>query len=116
VLLISLSKNCLKIRANEEETDSQRELGGKPPRNQSQKIGRMIESGDLEAYKLRERGAWHVFLDSVEALEKRIGAKYFTRPTQSQKQHRVADGPGAPSFREKLALGFSASRERGGIR
>jgi helix-turn-helix protein len=37
-----------------------------------QTVGRMIEAGELEAYKLRERGPWHIFLDSVEELEKKI--------------------------------------------
>jgi hypothetical protein len=59
-----------------------RHLGTSP-----QTVGRMVESGELEAYKLRERGSWHIFLDSVEALEKKISEKYCTRPTQSQEQH-----------------------------
>jgi excisionase family DNA binding protein len=51
-----------------------------------QTVGRMIDSGELEAYKLRDRGRWHIFLDSVEALEKKINAKYCTRPSQPQEQ------------------------------
>jgi hypothetical protein len=41
-----------------------------------QTIARMIEEGLLQGYKLRERGAWHIFLDSVEDFEKSISTRY----------------------------------------
>jgi hypothetical protein len=34
-----------------------------------QTIGRMIEEGRLQAYKLREYGPWHILMDSVRKLE-----------------------------------------------
>lgn len=40
-----------------------------------QTVGRLIEDGTLRAYKLRDGGPWHVFLDSVYAYEKKIAAQ-----------------------------------------
>ena len=42
-----------------------------------QTVGRMIEEGKLQAYKLRDRGPWHIFMDSVEKLKAEIKEKYF---------------------------------------
>jgi excisionase family DNA binding protein len=45
-----------------------------------QTVARLIEEGKIEAYKLRERGRWHIFLDSVEAFERKvIGAARFSQ-------------------------------------
>ena len=41
-----------------------------------QTVGRMIEAGEFEAYKLRQRGPWHIFLDSVAKLEEKIRCKH----------------------------------------
>jgi hypothetical protein len=41
-----------------------------------QTVGRLIEEGTLQAYKLRERGPWHIFLDSVAEYEAKIKTRY----------------------------------------
>lgn len=41
-----------------------------------QTVGRLLEEGSLLGYKLRERGAWHIYMDSVEEFEKKISARY----------------------------------------
>jgi hypothetical protein len=41
-----------------------------------QTIGRMLEDGTLQGYKLRERGAWHIFMDSVDEFESKIKARH----------------------------------------
>lgn len=41
-----------------------------------QTVARMIEEGKLRGYKLRDRGPWHIFLDSVEKLKAEIKEKY----------------------------------------
>jgi hypothetical protein len=40
-----------------------------------QTVGRLIEEGKLQAYKLRDRGPWHIFMDSVTAFESQIKAQ-----------------------------------------
>jgi excisionase family DNA binding protein len=37
-----------------------------------QTVGRLIEEGKLQAYKLRDRGQWHVLVSSVDAYERRV--------------------------------------------
>ena len=38
----------------------------------TQTVCRLIEDGTLQAYKIRERGPWHIFLDSVADFEAQI--------------------------------------------
>jgi Helix-turn-helix domain len=42
----------------------------------AQTIARMIEQGELDAYKLRDRGPWYIFLDSVDEILRRRAVKY----------------------------------------
>jgi excisionase family DNA binding protein len=42
----------------------------------AQTVARMIEEGELDAYKLRDRGQWYIYMDSVEQLLRRQAAKY----------------------------------------
>jgi hypothetical protein len=46
-------------------------LGASP-----QTVGRLIEEGKIEAYKLRDRGPWYIVLDSVYQFERQQRAKY----------------------------------------
>jgi excisionase family DNA binding protein len=38
----------------------------------TQTVCRLIEEGKLQAYKLRDRGPWHIFMDSVAEFERQI--------------------------------------------
>jgi hypothetical protein len=41
-----------------------------------QTVCRMIEEGTLRAFRLRERGPWHVLLDSVDEFERVLREKH----------------------------------------
>jgi hypothetical protein len=41
-----------------------------------QTVGRMIEDGTLKAFRLRERGPWHVLMESVAEYEESLLKKY----------------------------------------
>jgi excisionase family DNA binding protein len=42
----------------------------------AQTVARMLEEGELEGYKIRDRGHWFIYLDSVDALIRRQAIKY----------------------------------------
>ena len=42
----------------------------------SQTVARMLEEGELDGYKLRDKGHWFIYLDSVEELLRRRASKY----------------------------------------
>jgi excisionase family DNA binding protein len=50
-----------------------------------QTVGRLIEEGKLSAYRLRERGPWHVLLDSVEEFVRKVKAKHGIESIQGEK-------------------------------
>jgi excisionase family DNA binding protein len=41
-----------------------------------QTVGRLIEEGKLKAYKLRERGHWHVLIESIDEYERSIKSQH----------------------------------------
>lgn len=41
-----------------------------------QTVGRLIDEGKLQAYKIRDNGHWHIFMDSVIKFEQEIKDKH----------------------------------------
>lgn len=48
-----------------------RHLGTSP-----QTVGRLIEEGKLEAYKLRDKGPWHILLESLAKYKASVIQRY----------------------------------------
>lgn len=55
-----------------------------------QTIGRLIEEGKLKAYRLRDRGPWHIFMDSVAEFEAQLKVRHGlqTGPENSNGGHK----------------------------
>ncbi|MFL6310626.1 MAG: helix-turn-helix domain-containing protein [Terriglobales bacterium] len=53
----------------------------------AQTVARMIEAGELDGYKLRDRGPWYIFLDSVDEVLRRQATKY-------RQEHRLPPAAG----------------------
>jgi hypothetical protein len=51
-----------------------------------QTVARMIEEGEIDAYKLRDRGPWYIYLDSVDECVRRQALKY-------GQEHRLQQPP-----------------------
>jgi excisionase family DNA binding protein len=47
-----------------------------------QTVARLIEEGKLQAYKLRERGPWHILLESVDAFLAQCKERHGITPEQ----------------------------------
>lgn len=41
-----------------------------------QTVGRLLQEGKLEGYKIREPGQWHIFMDSVDKFAAEIIKKH----------------------------------------
>ena len=51
----------------------------------AQTVGRLIEEGKLQAYKLRDTGQWHILLESVEAFERGVMDRHGITTGEHQK-------------------------------
>lgn len=74
-------------------------------------VRRLIEEGQIEAYRLHDTGWWHISHSSVLALVERIKTKFALEEKSVRGAQRLKEQDAEPSRRPKVLSGQKRNSE-----